>query len=66
MALQCEHLENLKQASCLRSVEIDDVLDESAPPPVEPPPVEPEPRRNNPWTRPPKRPVSKSVSPQQI
>ena len=37
-----EHLDNLKRGELLEiQWEIDDVLDESAPPPVEPPPAEP-------------------------
>lgn len=44
-----EHLENLKRGELLEiQWEIDDVLDESAPPPVEPPPVEPEPETAQP------------------
>ena len=39
-----EHLDNLKRGELLEiQWEIDDVLDESAPPPVEPPPAEPTP-----------------------
>ena len=44
-----EHLENLKRGELLEiQWEIDDVLEESAPPPVEPPPVEPEPETEQP------------------
>jgi len=44
-----EHLENMKRGELLEiQWEIDDVLDESAPPPIEPPPVEPEPESEEP------------------
>ena len=44
-----EHLESLKRGELLEiQWEIDDVLDESAPPPVEPPTMEPEPQPEQP------------------
>lgn len=54
-----EQLENLKRGELLEiQWEIDDVLDESAPPPPEPPPAEPEPEPEQPVDEAPKEPDS--------